>query len=137
MDYFILLTSVFCLIIGTTASSDSDMAVSGCELQNGALTALTTKVVRMETEIQEKDEELKKKEENIRHFRNKLAVLEAHRVSGEWGSWSLWSSCTRTCGGGVSERTRQCDNPAPECGGNICHGDSGESSEGKQLSYFR
>ncbi|CAB4005470.1 A disintegrin and metallo ase with thrombospondin motifs 18-like, partial [Paramuricea clavata] len=32
-------------------------------------------------------------------------------VHGNWGSWSEYTSCTRTCGGGVQHRTRECDNP--------------------------
>uniref|UniRef100_A0A8C6WQ17 ADAM metallopeptidase with thrombospondin type 1 motif, 14 n=1 Tax=Neogobius melanostomus TaxID=47308 RepID=A0A8C6WQ17_9GOBI len=30
---------------------------------------------------------------------------------GNWGSWSKFGSCSRTCGGGVRARNRQCNNP--------------------------
>ncbi|CAG5921033.1 unnamed protein product [Menidia menidia] len=43
-------------------------------------------------------------------------------VHGFWSSWSEFSSCSRTCGGGVTLRTRQCNNPRPAFGGNDCEG---------------
>ncbi|KAG7241452.1 hypothetical protein INR49_025653 [Caranx melampygus] len=43
-------------------------------------------------------------------------------VDGSWSSWSEFSPCTRTCGGGVTRRTRQCNNPRPAFGGNDCQG---------------
>uniref|UniRef100_A0A3B5A7P9 ADAM metallopeptidase with thrombospondin type 1 motif 13 n=1 Tax=Stegastes partitus TaxID=144197 RepID=A0A3B5A7P9_9TELE len=43
-------------------------------------------------------------------------------VHGSWSSWSEFSSCSRTCGGGVTLRTRQCNNPRPAFGGNVCEG---------------
>lgn len=43
-------------------------------------------------------------------------------VHGFWSSWSEFSSCSRTCGGGVTLRTRQCNNPRPAFGGNNCEG---------------
>nr|XP_061818785.1 A disintegrin and metalloproteinase with thrombospondin motifs 2-like [Nerophis lumbriciformis] len=48
------------------------------------------------------------------------------RQDGEWGSWSSYSSCSRTCGGGVRIRTRICDNPPPANGGRTCSGNSYE-----------
>ncbi|XP_022046690.1 A disintegrin and metalloproteinase with thrombospondin motifs 14 isoform X4 [Acanthochromis polyacanthus] len=41
---------------------------------------------------------------------------------GNWGSWSKFGSCSRTCGGGVRSRSRQCNNPPPAYGGRDCPG---------------
>jgi len=30
----------------------------------------------------------------------------------DWAEWSTWSPCSRTCGRGVSTRTRHCSNAA-------------------------
>ena len=54
-------------------------------------------------------------------------------VNGGWssyGSWSLWSKCPVTCGGGKTsrERKRTCSNPTPKYGGKQCDGSSTESS---------
>ncbi|XP_018525002.1 A disintegrin and metalloproteinase with thrombospondin motifs 13 [Lates calcarifer] len=43
-------------------------------------------------------------------------------VHGSWSSWSEFTTCSRTCGGGVTHRTRQCNNPRPAFGGNDCQG---------------
>ncbi|KAK6644052.1 hypothetical protein RUM43_000317 [Polyplax serrata] len=44
-------------------------------------------------------------------------------VDGNWGEWSSWSECTRTCGSGVSSSVRQCDKPMPSHGGKNCVGE--------------
>ncbi|XP_062336365.1 SCO-spondin [Osmerus eperlanus] len=41
---------------------------------------------------------------------------------GGWGSWSNWTDCTKSCGGGVQSRRRECDRPAPEGQGDYCEG---------------
>ncbi|KAM9857744.1 A disintegrin and metalloproteinase with thrombospondin motifs 13 [Aulostomus maculatus] len=43
-------------------------------------------------------------------------------VHGSWSSWSDLSPCSRTCGGGVTHRTRLCNNPRPAFGGSDCEG---------------
>ena len=45
-----------------------------------------------------------------------------YTVDGEWGQWSATSPCNRTCGFGYQHRTRQCDNPKPQYGGENCTG---------------
>ncbi|XP_053374771.1 cell migration-inducing and hyaluronan-binding protein-like [Mercenaria mercenaria] len=45
------------------------------------------------------------------------------RVNGKYTSWSEWSACTKTCGGGVQYKTRECSNPMPEGGGGGCLSD--------------
>ncbi|XP_053374772.1 cell migration-inducing and hyaluronan-binding protein-like [Mercenaria mercenaria] len=42
------------------------------------------------------------------------------RVNGRYTAWSEWSVCTKTCGGGVQYKTRECSNPMPEGGGGGC-----------------
>uniref|UniRef100_A0A8C9WSW1 ADAM metallopeptidase with thrombospondin type 1 motif, 13 n=1 Tax=Sander lucioperca TaxID=283035 RepID=A0A8C9WSW1_SANLU len=43
-------------------------------------------------------------------------------VHGSWSNWSEFCPCSRTCGGGVTHRTRKCNNPRPAFGGNDCEG---------------
>uniref|UniRef100_F7C8Z2 Thrombospondin-2 n=1 Tax=Xenopus tropicalis TaxID=8364 RepID=F7C8Z2_XENTR len=47
-------------------------------------------------------------------------------INGKWGPWSPWSSCTVTCGGGLRERSRLCNNPKPQYGGKKCGGEPKE-----------
>lgn len=41
-------------------------------------------------------------------------------VDGGWGAWGSWSACSKTCGGAVVTRERNCDNPEPQNGGKPC-----------------
>uniref|UniRef100_A0A8C5PLW8 ADAM metallopeptidase with thrombospondin type 1 motif 13 n=1 Tax=Leptobrachium leishanense TaxID=445787 RepID=A0A8C5PLW8_9ANUR len=50
---------------------------------------------------------------------NPVAVMH-----GAWSSWTSYSSCSRSCGGGVVTRKRQCNNPRPAFGGRNCEGPS-------------
>ncbi|XP_062496956.1 A disintegrin and metalloproteinase with thrombospondin motifs 13 isoform X2 [Pezoporus occidentalis] len=45
-------------------------------------------------------------------------------VHGQWSGWSPFSSCSRSCGGGVVIRQRFCNNPRPAFGGQECPGAS-------------
>lgn len=44
-------------------------------------------------------------------------------MDGGWGNWSEWSVCTRTCGGGITTQSRQCEHPTPANGGSFCVGE--------------
>ncbi|CAB1340882.1 unnamed protein product, partial [Coregonus sp. 'balchen'] len=46
-------------------------------------------------------------------------------VDGGFGPWSGWGGCSNTDGGSAGSclcRTRACENPTPQCGGQSCHG---------------
>ena len=50
-------------------------------------------------------------------------------TDGGWGAWSAWGECSVTCGGGEEVRRRECDNPAPQGGGEHCQGEKEERRE--------
>lgn len=41
-------------------------------------------------------------------------------INGGYTTWSGWSECSVTCGGGTRTRTRNCTNPVPMGGGKDC-----------------
>lgn len=43
-------------------------------------------------------------------------------VNGGWGPWTPFTPCSLTCGGGVQESQRECNNPLPKSGGKYCAG---------------
>ncbi|XP_032094423.1 A disintegrin and metalloproteinase with thrombospondin motifs 13 isoform X1 [Thamnophis elegans] len=45
-------------------------------------------------------------------------------VHGQWSSWTSFTSCSRSCGGGIRSRQRQCNNPRPAFGGQPCQGEA-------------
>ena len=47
-------------------------------------------------------------------------VFHSFKVNGNYGTWSLWSECDKTCGGGQRLRSRSCSSPKPQFGGSDC-----------------
>lgn len=41
-------------------------------------------------------------------------------IDGNYSSWSNFSTCSKTCGNGTMERTRNCSSPEPRHGGKDC-----------------
>ena len=54
-------------------------------------------------------------------------------VDGGWSDWNI-GECSVACGGGVKEKFRLCNNPAPSCGGKECSGIEVESVECNEFS---
>ena len=50
-------------------------------------------------------------------------------VNGGYDQWSAWSSCTKTCEGGVQSRSRLCNDPVPDQDGLPCVGPSRETRD--------
>jgi len=48
---------------------------------------------------------------------------------GNWGSWTEFSDCNASCGGGNQTRTRECNNPEPSNGGASCPNLEDDSTE--------
>ncbi|XP_056379622.1 hemicentin-1 isoform X2 [Hyla sarda] len=55
-------------------------------------------------------------------YENEFCNADLCPVHGNWGSWSSWGACSRTCNGGQMRRYRACDNPAPSSSGRGCTG---------------
>lgn len=51
-----------------------------------------------------------------------------HRVDGAWSAWGQYTSCDKSCGGGIHVRFRFCTNPPPSDGGFTCVGNSLETA---------
>nr|XP_018915649.1 PREDICTED: A disintegrin and metalloproteinase with thrombospondin motifs 9-like isoform X3 [Bemisia tabaci] len=43
-------------------------------------------------------------------------------IDGQWGGWQPYGPCSRSCGGGVKQSVRYCDEPPPANGGKYCIG---------------
>nr|XP_042899314.1 hemicentin-1 isoform X1 [Parasteatoda tepidariorum] len=50
-------------------------------------------------------------------------------VDGRWSLWSEWQPCSVSCGKGNQQRVRECNNPEPLHGGQLCFGESKEIQE--------
>ncbi|XP_060551443.1 coadhesin-like [Ruditapes philippinarum] len=50
-------------------------------------------------------------------------------TNGAWGQWTYWSTCTLNCKLGIQSRHRNCNNPEPSIGGNMCTGSSFEIAQ--------
>ncbi|CAG2214170.1 HMCN [Mytilus edulis] len=53
---------------------------------------------------------------------SKSCNTETCAVNGNWGPWSIYGPCSVTCGEGVQERTRLCNDPTPVGDGEPCDG---------------
>nr|XP_015827628.2 hemicentin-1 [Nothobranchius furzeri] len=49
------------------------------------------------------------------------------QINGGYSNWEDWGPCSSTCGQGVQERIRLCNNPEPANGGRSCSGPSTDS----------
>ena len=50
-------------------------------------------------------------------------------VDGQWGPWSQYSDCSKTCRFGIQIRKRMCDSPPPANGGKGCDGPAVQSKK--------
>ena len=48
-------------------------------------------------------------------------------TNGVWGSWTPYSSCSKSCGKGYKSRVRECNKPPPLGGGKPCVGHAKET----------
>lgn len=62
----------------------------------------------------------------INNISDKLCIFLDR--NGTYSEWSGWSECSLTCGGGVSQRRRDCNNPSPQGAGADCVGSDSETT---------
>ena len=62
--------------------------------------------------------------ENWKQTRLSITLLNLFwfLVDGNWGSWSSYGKCSKTCGLGTQIRRRSCDKPPMSNGGKRCDG---------------
>jgi len=58
-----------------------------------------------------------------------ISAMFDFQVDGAWSGWQNWDTCDVTCGSGMKSRTRLCDNPTPANGGDMCIGESSETTQ--------
>ena len=58
-----------------------------------------------------------------------MVIILLFIVDGGWSDWSTWNDCSVECGKGETSRTRECVNPAPQYGGNLCQMDGSKDTE--------
>ncbi|XP_078687492.1 hemicentin-1-like isoform X2 [Branchiostoma floridae x Branchiostoma belcheri] len=58
------------------------------------------------------------------HTESKTCNPRQCEIDGGWSNWSVWEECSATCGKGVHQRTRSCNNPIPQNGGKPCTGEA-------------
>eukprot|EP00118_Oscarella_pearsei_P012583 m.93683 g.93683 ORF g.93683 m.93683 type:complete len:315 (+) comp36795_c0_seq5:312-1256(+) len=78
---------------------------------------------------QEREERNIRRGEERRGCYGSASTVEACRenscqVDGGWSSWTARTSCSKSCGGGCHQMTRECNNPPPSNGGRQCFGQS-------------
>uniref|UniRef100_A0A665VKH1 SCO-spondin n=1 Tax=Echeneis naucrates TaxID=173247 RepID=A0A665VKH1_ECHNA len=56
------------------------------------------------------------------HREDQVCISSPCDRDGGWGKWSNWTKCTKSCGGGIQSRKRECDSPSPEGEGDYCEG---------------
>ncbi|XP_052778494.1 uncharacterized protein LOC128215934 [Mya arenaria] len=60
---------------------------------------------------------------------DQLCLLVNCPINGIWSDWAAWGACDVTCGNGTMTRSRSCDNPQPEFGGEDCVGNATDVTE--------
>ncbi|XP_052814136.1 coadhesin-like [Mya arenaria] len=68
------------------------------------------------------DDKRRRKRGSTKVIQTETKPCNATGCHGSWGAWTMYSTCSQSCGEGVSVRTRRCDNPAPGNGGAPCNG---------------
>ena len=48
-------------------------------------------------------------------------------VDGNWGQWTAFSRCSKTCGSGTKKRQRLCNKPSPAHEGLFCVGSASQT----------
>lgn len=55
-------------------------------------------------------------------FETRVCETQPCPINGNWGAWTPWGECSKTCGIGSRMKTRKCDSPAAQYGGIGCPG---------------